>query len=90
MKLTDKEYATIVLTSLKAIVKDYTVALTEASDEHIYNHYKKMFDSLISLQRETYELMNSKNWYNVEKALPDKIDTKCQKLNEELQNIQVS
>ena len=86
MNLTDKDYATITLSNLKAMVKDYTVALTEASNDYVYNNYKNMFDKLISLQREVYNVMKNKNWYNVENAESNKIDTKCQKIEEEFKN----
>ena len=86
MNLTDKDYATITLSNLKAMVKDYTVALTEASNDYVYNNYKNMFDKLISLQREVYNVMKNKNWYNVENAENNKINTQYQKIEEEFKN----
>ena len=52
IELNDKDYINDLLTTLKAIVKDYTVALTEVSNETLFSKYKKMYDDLLQLQRE--------------------------------------
>ena len=57
IELNDKDYINDLLTTLKAIVKDYTVALTEVSNETLFSKYKKMYDDLLQLQRETFETM---------------------------------
>ena len=66
--LNDKDYINSLLSSLKELVKNYAIALTEVSNENLYNVYKSMFDNYISLQRETYELMFRNGWYSLEKA----------------------
>ena len=66
--LNDKDYITCLLSSLKELVKNYAISLTEASNENLYNTYKEMFDKYSSLQREVYEVMFSKGWYSLEKA----------------------
>lgn len=83
-KLNDKDYMNSLLSSLKEIVKNYSVALTEASNENLYNEYKTMFDEYSKLQREVYEIMFRKGWYSLEKAEQQKLDTKYQTLNQEL------
>lgn len=85
--LNDKDYANCLLSSLKEIVKNYSVALTEASNENLYNNYKEMFDSYSKLQREVYELMFRKGWYTLEKAENQKISNKIQMLKQEINNL---
>ena len=40
MQLTDKDHINDLLSSLKCMVKDYALALTEASNETLYQKYK--------------------------------------------------
>jgi len=85
--LNDKDYINCLLSSLKEILKNYTVALTEASNEILYNSYKSMFDSYSALQREVYELMFCKGWYSLEKVEKRKVSSKIQMLNQEINNL---
>ena len=57
IELNDKDYISDLLATLKAMVKDYTVALTEVSNEELFSKYKEMYDKLLNLQRETFEVM---------------------------------
>jgi len=82
--LNDKDYMNCLLSSLKEMVKNYAVALTEASNENLYNSYKSMFDNYSKLQREVYELMFRNGWYSLEKAEKQKISNKLQMLNQEI------
>lgn len=83
LNLNDKDYISSFLSCLKDMVKNYTIALTEASNESLYQEYKNMFDTYISLQRETYELMFRKGWYVLEQAEKEKIGSKYNTLNQE-------
>ena len=83
IELNDKDYMNSLLSCLKELEKNYTVALTEASNEVLYSEYKKMFDNYASLQREVFELMFRKGWYVLEKAEMQKISSKYQTLNKE-------
>lgn len=85
--LNDKDYADTLLSCLKAMVKNYSVALTEASNENLYREYKKMFDGYSELQREVFEAMFRKGWYVLEKAESNKINKKLQTLNQELTDL---
>lgn len=86
--LNDKDYMNCLLTSLKELVKNYAIALTEASNEHLYNQYKTMFDQYISMQRDTFELMFRKGWYSLEKADMQKISSKARMLQQEITDLQ--
>lgn len=87
MQLNDKDHLNDLLSSLKCLVKDYTVAMSEASNEMLYQQYKTMADQLSSLQRETYELMFRYGWYSLEKAEEMKITNKYQMFSQELQQL---
>lgn len=87
MTLNDKDHINDLLATLKAMVKNYAQALTEASNETLYQHYKAMFDQLSSLQRETYELMFRCGWYPMEKAETNKIMNKHHMLMQELSEL---
>ena len=84
----DKDYMNSLLSCLKEMVKNYSVALTEASNETLYQEYKTMFDNYSKLQRDVYELMFRKGWYSLEKAEMKKISSKIQILNQELIDLQ--
>jgi len=84
----DKDYINTLLSCLKEMVKNYAYAMTEASNQNLYNSYKSMFDNYISLQREVYGIMFRKGWYSLEKAEIQKISSKVQMLNQELIDLQ--
>ena len=82
IKMNDKDYITCLLTILKDMVKNYTIAMTEASNENLYQSYNSTFQKLIELQRETFELMFRKGWYSLEKVELPKISEKYQTLSQ--------
>ncbi len=83
VELNDKDYINSVLSTLKELVKNYAVSLTEASNEILYSKYKTMFDEYSSLQREVYEIMFRFGWYELEKSDNNKINEKYNMLNQE-------
>ena len=87
--LNDKDYLNCLLSTLKEMVKNYSVALTEASNENLYNNYKEMFDRYSKKQREVYELMFRNGWYSLEKAEDTKITEKYNMLNQEFNDLSV-
>jgi spore coat protein CotF len=87
IEINDKDYITCLLTCLKDMVKNYTIAMTEASNESLYKSYYSMFQEIINLQRETFELMFRKGWYSLEQAEPQKINEKYQLLSKEYQEL---
>ena len=86
-KLNDKDYLNSLLSCLKEMVKNYSIALTEASNENLYNNYKELFDRYSKLQRDVYELMFRNGWYSLEKAEMQKISSKIQMLSQELTDL---
>lgn len=83
IELNDKDYINSVLSTLKELVKNYAVSLTETSNETLYSKYKTMFDEYSSLQREVYEIMFRFGWYELEKSDNNKINEKYNMLNQE-------
>lgn len=88
IELNDKDYISNLLTTLKAIVKDYTVALTEASNEELFSKYKEMYDKLLNLQRETFEVMFRCGFYKLEEVTPTKVAEKYQILLKEQEKVE--
>ena len=85
--INDKDYMNSLLGTLKEMIKNYGVALTEASNETLYNKFKTMFDEYSNLQREVYETMFRKGWYSLEKVEKQKLDSKYQTLNQEFMDL---
>ena len=87
--LNDKDYITCLLTTLKEMEKNYVTAMTEASNEHLYQSYTSVFTKITNLQREVYELMFRKGWYSLELAEQQKITEKYNALSQEYQNLEI-
>ena len=87
--MNDKDYLTCLLTCLKEMEKNYVTAMTEASNESLYNSFHSTYQELCNLQRETYELMFQKGWNALEVAEPNKIMQKYQTLSQEYQDLEL-
>ena len=85
----DKDYLNSLLSCLKEMSKNYVMAMTEASNERLFEKHKQVFLTLISLQREVYELMFRKGWYILEKSDTQKINQKLQTLSNEYQDLHI-
>lgn len=87
INLTEKDYITCLLTTLKEMSKNYVTAMTEASNESLFNVYSEILEKVSSLQREVYEVMFRKGWYILEKCDVNKINTKHQTLLQEYNDL---
>lgn len=87
MKLNDKDYITCLILTLKCMEKNYAIALTEASNESLYQKYYQTFERISNFQRKVYETMFQKGWYCLEKAESNKITEKLNMLNQELTDL---
>lgn len=90
IEMNEKDYLTCLLGILKELEKNYAIALTEASNNHLYQSYFSTFKEISSLQRETYELMFKNGWYSLEKAEKTKITEKQQILCQEYQDLKIN
>ena len=88
IELNDKDYINDLLATLKYMVKDYAVALTEASNEELFSKYKEMYDKLLNLQRETFEVMFRCGFYKLEEVTPTKVSEKYQILLKEQEKVE--
>ena len=88
LNLNDKDYMTNLLSTLKAMVKDMTVALTEASNSKLYLEYKNMYEELLKLQRASYEVMFKLGWYTLEETTQNKKEVIEKELQTQLDNLQ--
>lgn len=84
INMNDKDYLNTLLSMLKCIEKNLSIALTEASNETLYKEYKNMFDDISKLQRNAYELMYKFGWYQLEKANKTKISNLLNNLENEI------
>lgn len=87
-EMNDKDYLTTMLKLEKAMVKDFSVALTEASNEDLYNDYYDMFDEVSNMQRELYNIMFRKGWYSIETAEDVKITQKLNMFTQKLSQLE--
>lgn len=87
--LNDKDYLNSILSTLKDMEKNYTLVLTEVSNEYLFSKYENMFNEIKNFQREVYELSFKKGWYTLEKAEEVKITEKYNTLNEEFNNLSI-
>lgn len=81
--LNNKDYISSLNSCLKEMTKNYVVALTEASNDKLFEIYKNVFNELINLQRDVYQLMFKKGWYILEALPTQKIIEKFNTLNQE-------
>ena len=89
IKMNDKDYLNCLLSCLKDMTKNYTIAMTEASNESLYKSYNSTFQELIKLQRKAFELAFKKGWYSLEKAETNKIEEKLNMLSKEYQDLNI-
>ena len=87
--LNDKDYLNCLNSHLKEMCKSYAQALTEASNEILYEKYYQMFDNIISLQRDTYELMFKNGWYPLEEVEETKLNGKLNTLTLEYNDLEL-
>lgn len=86
-EMNDRDYLNMILSLLKDIEKNYVVFLSEASNESLFEEFKKVFDGVINLQREAYELSFKKGWYELSRAEDTSVKEKMTTLEEEFDNL---
>lgn len=76
IELNEKDYCMCLLTTIKEMEKNYVVAMTEASNEWLYDKYKDIFNKISDLQRKLYVEMFRNGWYQLESVSATKLDEK--------------
>lgn len=87
IELNDKDYCTCLLSTLKDMEKNYCIAMTEASNEWLYQIYRDVFLDIADLQRKVYTLMFQNGWYALETVSQTKLDEKSKMLGKEYQDL---
>ena len=87
IELNEKDYCTCLLTTLKDMEKNYVIAMTEASNEWLYEKYRDVFIDLSNLQRELYLLMFQNGWYQLECVEAKKIKEKYTMLEQDYKGL---
>ena len=87
MNLNGKDYMTQLLSIVKAMEKNTTVFLTEASNEKLFSKIDKIFNSYKNLQRNIFESMFRKGFYELEAVEEKKINEKLKTLNQDLESL---
>lgn len=88
-ELNDKDYLNCLNSHLKEMCKNYAQALTEASNEILYEKYFQMFDNITSLQRDTFELIFKNGWYPLEEVEETKLNEKLNTLTLEYNDLEL-
>ena len=52
IEMNDKDYLNSLLSCLKEMTKNFATAMTEASNDHLYEKYEEMFEDVSEMQRE--------------------------------------
>lgn len=84
IELNDKDYCTCLLSTLKDMEKNYALAMTEASNEWLYNIHRDTFLDIATLQRKVYTLMFQNGWYQLEAVEVKKLTEKYDMLSADL------
>ena len=87
IELNEKDYATCLLTTLKDMEKNYAIAMTEASNDFLYNIYEDIFLKISHLQRELYVVMFQKGWYQLENVETKKLKEKYTLFNSDFKSL---
>lgn len=81
--LNDKDYLNRLLAGLKELIKGYATAMSEASNDYLYNIYLESFNKYLECHRKTYDLMFENGWYQLESMDNAKVKVKYNMLNKE-------
>ncbi len=85
--MNDKDYLNVVLELEKNMSNNYSIALSEASNDILYNEYFDLFEDTKDMARELYEVMFQNGWYELEEAATDKINQKITDMEKELNQL---
>lgn len=87
IELNEKDYCTCLLSTLKDMEKNYVIAMTEASNDWLFEQYKAIFLEISNLQRELYNLMFKKGWYQLEVVDSKKLNEKYSMLDNDYKSL---
>ena len=85
--MNDRDYLNDILANEKSILVNTATALMEASNDSLKNEIFKFFETVETLQKETYELAWNNGWYVLEEAEKTKINQKEKELQKKLDEL---
>jgi len=77
-QMNDKDVLNDILITEKNMSNNYSIALNEASNDHLYKDFLTIFQETQEAQRQLFNLLFKKGWYTLEKADTNKISEKYQ------------
>lgn len=87
IELNEKDYCLCLLSSLKEMEKNYCLAMSEASNEWLYEIYKETMIGVADLQRKVFELMFRNGWYQLESVEEKKLTDKYNMLEKDYKGL---
>lgn len=72
-EMSDCDYLNDLLSTTKSIANNYSIVISEASNDDLYNEYIKLFKDTQDCQRRLFNLLFKKGWYKLEKADQTKV-----------------
>lgn len=75
-EMNDRDYLVDLLASEKDVTKNMCIALTEASNNNLKEELYDIFNTVLDIQSETYEMAWNYGWYKLEEAESTKINQK--------------
>jgi len=85
--LTDKERLSDILATEKYLANIYNTSASEASNVSLFEFKLKMLEDIHKTQREVFDLMHQKGWYNLEGATENKKEQDIMQLEKELDEL---
>lgn len=85
--MNDRDYMNAILEYEKNMANNLSIALSEASNEYLFNEIMPMFNSVKKAGRDLYYMMFVKGWYSLEKAEEQKINQKQNELQNKMSEL---
>ena len=85
--LNEKDLLNYLLTTFKELSKNYTIALTEFSNDNLFNTFNVDLQNILVMQRDTFKLMFNYGWYTLETVNESKEKTTYQTVNKEYKTL---
>lgn len=76
-----------VLETEKNMCTNLSIALNEASNYDLYEHFFDIYDNTREAQRNVYNLLFENGWYSLEKESQTKIDEKFNELSQKINEL---
>lgn len=77
-QMNERDFVNDILSQEKYLTNAYTVALNEASHQHLYDDLLAIFNETQNMQHDLFNLMFEKGWYKLEAEQAQKIQQSYQ------------